>query len=1412
MKNPSWLTGIARQGNAKHPSLFQGLEFAISPELGNTGETLRDLSGHGAHLPLWSSPSWVAGPHGPMLDCSSNYAEVVSGVADYLGFERTMVAWGELDTSGFRHIFNWASSASANYSMLQTNTSGHVRWRAFGSGGTVSIVNSDINYAGTGLHCFVGVTRASNEHELWVDGELVNTGTTNILAYTGSSTFTIGDLYGGSGDWDGRIGTCAAYRRALTAQEIALWSSRPTAWLKTATRTSVFVPSAAPVSLPPVVADPSPCERPSYSGNPDISVASVTPKITIERTTGPHGEVCMVSADQSTYAPEGGGGEVRAWNDCEFKWDFGDPGRYAFRSPWKGPGVTEDMSTEQYGPVASFRYMTAGEKTISLRMRGRDSAGNIIEASTSQVLRLCQYYLFTANATGGTYTLTYGGQTTNPIAYDAHSDDVVAALIADTALTAETVRTTASLIDFTGSLAGTDVTLTLNGAGLTGTTNTPEAIKRFTGETVTGYTVTDYTGWEQRYLDANATGANDGTSEADAWTDYTSAQAWMDCISIAKDKQVLWVARGTTYPVATRMRFHRGREMHIRAYGTGAKPTFTGGQSIGGTMVDVENEFFDIDWTGNILLEGLRYEAAQNYPLSISPSTSGDATLPRRQFRGWTFADLEVVRTAGSEALMRARGVLDIHNSDIQGIHVWNSSFDMGQHDGLANINTTMGEWCSVVNTDHAGIEAASDIFDHFMYLNCNRSLLLSRHDAPDVEPWRWMNFTLNGNASGDYPSYDWLVTDSWIRNTQNGLDFSNTGNTVNTPDQFINPKVQFCKFDPGPVSTQRTGILTYASQNLDVSWCDFTGSTRDLAIGCAVVAAAPYDHVTRVWNCNFYNTVAAYNLRHPEGQLTSNKVYATGPANNAAFQWRGNDQADLSAWNIRGNTLYVPNNSGVILRDTDNATDYNYAWWQSQGFDVDAAAGYEDPEFHDPANDLLRIPCSGLQPDNSHNVDALDLDLFQMGLMARNNPAPAPSFCQPSTRPDTLSVNCDAVARAPSGGSSYSLADWEKVADVIARRHNLVRVSHDTYERNYVVTGLTSSDINVRIFVVFDSNGPHLQYTATPQTPADADASWTDYESVAATPYNCSANYTTFANVVANTTWDGTEGGVVEPGVVSQLGSNEMAIYAGEAPAESGDPLFLFEAGDINKAFWDAALSLLPQNAYSRGEGDNSYFDLPTNGWQIRHQDGFEQPTIDADTGELVCRTFTPASDEHTQFTVTGTKEAWDGQYILETPHRYRFHIDLDVRGDASDWSGNVWTIVAQFVPSGNPAGWLGSSEPPIAVYLRPGDDVFRLIVRGAAQGSTDWDHETVVGNSLTSDMLYGPHQLVIEVESDPSGANSYTGVWLNGKLLGSTTLANAKWDDAGKGGQLVPLWGTYTFDPQNTDVAIKRLSCRKL
>jgi hypothetical protein len=131
----------------------------------------------------------------------------------------------------------------------------------------------------------------------------------------------------------------------------------------------------------------------------------------------------------------------------------------------------------------------------------------------------------TVDATAGTYTLTFGGQTTSAIAFDATAAQVKAALIALSTIGAGNINVTGNVggpytITFTGSLSGLPQTdITADSTNLTGNTHTALIAQ------ATGGVRGDYRGVPVRQPLIDTTNRkiyeNRGTAAKPVWTEVS---------------------------------------------------------------------------------------------------------------------------------------------------------------------------------------------------------------------------------------------------------------------------------------------------------------------------------------------------------------------------------------------------------------------------------------------------------------------------------------------------------------------------------------------------------------------------------------------------------------------------------------------------------------------------------------------------------------------------------------------------------------------------------------------------------------------------------------------------------------------------------------------------------------------------
>lgn len=124
--------------------------------------------------------------------------------------------------------------------------------------------------------------------------------------------------------------------------------------------------------------------------------------------------------------------------------------------------------------LANQSQLTASVYSSSMISAHSITVSSTAASGTGSAVNEQQTVTLTGTPTGGTFTLTYSGQTTSAIAYDASAATVDAALEALSNIDPGDVTVTGSAggpwtVEFTGALAGTNVdAMTASGASLTG--------------------------------------------------------------------------------------------------------------------------------------------------------------------------------------------------------------------------------------------------------------------------------------------------------------------------------------------------------------------------------------------------------------------------------------------------------------------------------------------------------------------------------------------------------------------------------------------------------------------------------------------------------------------------------------------------------------------------------------------------------------------------------------------------------------------------------------------------------------------------------------------------------------------------------------------------------------------------------
>lgn len=223
---PSYAAGFARSaGESAWPGLWRDLRGAWVPALGNTGDSVFDVSGFGSTGTI-NNGSWSMTPRGPAvhlesatpgqwIDCGTIDLPGTQGKT-FLTFGRwTVWMWGK--EAGIRGWNGDVVGTRVETATVADGTGTPTFWARTGwSGGALATATSSIG-ADNQFHVVVGRMTAA-QNEIWVDAVLEGTATGDTGALTGLPV-TIGDPSNnltGTGDYLAEY----AWDRALTPTEI----------------------------------------------------------------------------------------------------------------------------------------------------------------------------------------------------------------------------------------------------------------------------------------------------------------------------------------------------------------------------------------------------------------------------------------------------------------------------------------------------------------------------------------------------------------------------------------------------------------------------------------------------------------------------------------------------------------------------------------------------------------------------------------------------------------------------------------------------------------------------------------------------------------------------------------------------------------------------------------------------------------------------------------------------------------------------------------------------------------------------------------------------------------------------------------------------------------------------------------
>ena len=230
MMRPSYRSGYARHGGeAMHPSLWQGIDHAWIPGLGNTGLTLRDVVGS-SHGTVGASVDWTTDT--TEHDGLGKATDAISvGLQDYAGKSGTIMSIARSNIT-IDNDYKWlisrndAGDNAGDCSLFYDEPSNKMAWLIQTGSGTTKI-QSGVTGIPAKKTVYCG-TWSPRQLEYFEDGESQGTGTARELFAHPAWGFAIAqestEYQSNNFLWDGGIYFTAFWNRVLSLPEIRLFN------------------------------------------------------------------------------------------------------------------------------------------------------------------------------------------------------------------------------------------------------------------------------------------------------------------------------------------------------------------------------------------------------------------------------------------------------------------------------------------------------------------------------------------------------------------------------------------------------------------------------------------------------------------------------------------------------------------------------------------------------------------------------------------------------------------------------------------------------------------------------------------------------------------------------------------------------------------------------------------------------------------------------------------------------------------------------------------------------------------------------------------------------------------------------------------------------------------------------------
>ena len=181
------------------------------------GQTVPDVSGNGNDGTMVGDPQIVRGKFGDALEFDGDDHVELPDMGTVETYPFTLEAWFKTSYTGIQTILAQENTEAGNQRVqLYFGGGGDNFYYNVRNDAEVEIGNQDIDHGE--WHHVVGVSAASNDHKLYVDGIEVVTSDTNVTAPSVDSAH-IGNWIEGY-NFIGTIDEVRIYNRALSAEEV----------------------------------------------------------------------------------------------------------------------------------------------------------------------------------------------------------------------------------------------------------------------------------------------------------------------------------------------------------------------------------------------------------------------------------------------------------------------------------------------------------------------------------------------------------------------------------------------------------------------------------------------------------------------------------------------------------------------------------------------------------------------------------------------------------------------------------------------------------------------------------------------------------------------------------------------------------------------------------------------------------------------------------------------------------------------------------------------------------------------------------------------------------------------------------------------------------------------------------------